>query len=373
MRVLCLSAYDAGSHRYWLRGLENMFGAWRWHNLALPPRHFSWRVRGNPLYWSLAERDLLERDYDLLLATSLVDLATLRGLVPRLAALPTVLYFHENQFAYPAGRHRHGMLEAQMVSLYGALAADRVAFNSRYNQQTFLDGCDALLRRLPDYAPREAVDLIGSKSSVVPVAVQVDARGEEGAAWTPRSKDESRLRLVWTGRLEHDKGGEGLLRLVQLLDAERWPWELAVVGQQFRQTPPAFVEIKREFGHRLVHFGFLESRAGYLGLLSGADVVLSTARHEFQGVAVMEAVQCGCVPLLPARLAYRENYPERFLYQSLPDDPAAEAAAALARLREYLSPLASGELQAPELAGFSPRRLRPRYADLFAAAMAAAG
>jgi glycosyltransferase involved in cell wall biosynthesis len=146
-----------------------------------------------------------------------------------------------------------------------------------------------------------------------------------------------------------------------------------VVGQQFRETPPVFLDIKREFDHRLVHFGFLESRAEYLRLLAGADVVLSTAMHEFQGVAVMEAVQCGCVPLLPARLAYLENYPGQYLYHSSPDDPAAEASAALARLREYLSPLASGALQAPNIDAFSPRRLRPRYAALFDGVITAPG
>lgn len=373
MRVLALSAYDAGSHRYWLQGLESLFEQWQWRKLTLPPRHFSWRVRGNPLYWSLAERDTLEDAYDLLLATSLVDLATLRGLVPCLTALPTVLYFHENQFAYPAGRHRHGMLEAQIASLYSALAADRVAFNSAYNRDTFLAGCDDLLRRLPDYAPREAVELVAARSSVVPVAVQVDTQGDGPALWSPGQAGQPRLRLVWTGRLEHDKGGDGLLRLLQLLEREPWPWEIAVVGQQFREVPRVFLDIRRDYGHRLVHFGYLDARADYLNLLRGADVVLSTAMHEFQGLAVMEAVSCGCVPLLPDRLAYPENYPAHYLYDSVPDDPAGEAASALARLRDYRLQLADGALQPPDLRAFSPRRLRPRYAALFEAAMGAPG
>ena len=101
MKVLLLSAYAAHSHVHWQRCLLNMFPDWEWRVLSLPPRHFSWRVRGNALYWSLEERESLERDYDLLIATSMVDLATLRGLVPALTALPSLLYFHENQFDYP--------------------------------------------------------------------------------------------------------------------------------------------------------------------------------------------------------------------------------------------------------------------------------
>lgn len=112
-RILLLSAYDAASHRYWHQLLRQELNDWDWQLLTLPARHFSWRIRGNPLYWAQACRETLEQAYDLVLATSMVDLSTLRGLVPALAGIPTLLYFHENQFAYPSGQARHGSLEAQ--------------------------------------------------------------------------------------------------------------------------------------------------------------------------------------------------------------------------------------------------------------------
>lgn len=110
MRVLLLSAYAAASHQHWQRSLLAMFPDWQWQVLTLPPRHFSWRIRGNPLYWALSERALLEGEYDLLVATSMVDLATLRGLVPGLARLPSLLYFHENQFEYPQRSGQHSLV-----------------------------------------------------------------------------------------------------------------------------------------------------------------------------------------------------------------------------------------------------------------------
>ena len=81
MRALLLSGYAAGSHRYWRNGLERMFPDWQWQVEELPARHFAWRVRGNPLHWSQGDDALEDPAADMLLATSMVDLATLRGLV----------------------------------------------------------------------------------------------------------------------------------------------------------------------------------------------------------------------------------------------------------------------------------------------------
>ena len=49
--------------------------------------------------------------------------------------------------------------------------------------------------------------------------------------------------------------------------------------------------------------------------------MISTARQENFGIAVIEAVRYGCVPLLPARLAYPEIIPKRFHPQVLYREP----------------------------------------------------
>lgn len=371
MRVLLLSAYAAHSHLHWQRTLQALFPAWHWEELTLPPRHFSWRVRGNPLFWALARREVLERDYDLLVATSMVDLATLRGLVPVLARLPALLYFHENQFDYPRRPQQRSLLEAQMVSLYGALAADRVLFNSRYNRDSFLQGCDALLARLPDFVPPGVVAAIRRKAAVLPVPLGPGSDAGGPGYWPGRQGERLRrpLRLVWSGRFEHDKGGDRLLRLLRELDSGGPDFELAVTGQRFRDSPPAFAEIERAFSDRLVHFGYLDSRCAYRALLRGADIVVATALHEFQGLAVLEAVAAGCLPAVPARQAYPEIYPAAFHYGSHPEDPAAEALAAAALIRRLAADLAAGRAEVPDVSAFGPEALRPRYlAELQAAA-----
>ena len=368
MKALLLSAYAARSHLHWQHSLVAMASSWQWRQLSLPPRHFSWRVRGNPLYWSQVERTALAEPYDVLVATSMVDLATLRGLVPSLGSVPALLYFHENQFAYPAQAHQSSLLEAQMVSLYAALAADALAFNSAYNRDSFVDGVDALLTRLPDRVPPGIPQQLRDKALVLPVPIDLEVTTATTATWpgAQGAPGQRPLRLLWSGRFEHDKGGEGLLRLLQRLEGQGTAYELALTGQQFRRSPAVFAQIQREFRHRLVHFGFVES-ADYLRALRGeADLVLSTALHEFQGLAVLEAVAAGCLPVVPDRLSYPEIYPPRFRYASLPLEPEAEAAAAAALVRQLATTLARGTAQVPDISAYGRAALQPRYQDLLA-------
>ena len=113
-----------------------------------------------------------------------------------------------------------------------------------------------------------------------------------------------------------------------------------MLGENFRSRPGIFAEAEKRLRSRILHFGYVESRAEYCRLLGRGDIVVSTARHEFFGIAVLEAVYAGCRPLVPARLSYPELYPEEYLYEA--DSPAValqavlnkQSAAARARHRE---------------------------------------
>jgi len=113
-------------------------------------------------------------------------------------------------------------------------------------------------------------------------------------------------------------------------------------------------------------FGFIADRASYASLLGSCDVVLSTARHDFQGLAVQEACMHGCTPLAPAVLAYPEYLGQEFLYTATAA-LAATATAICVRLLRWQAMLAQGEsLPKPDLSAYSMESLRPRYANLFA-------
>jgi glycosyltransferase involved in cell wall biosynthesis len=367
MKVLLLSAYSAHSHVHWARCLQTMFKSWQWRVLNLPPRYFSWRVRGNALYWSMEERTVLEEGYDLLIATSMVDLATLRGLVPALTRVPSILYFHENQFEYPQTDRQHNLLEIQLTSIYSALAADRILFNSSYNQQTFMAGCADFLRKMPDRVPPDIVGGLQDKAEVIPVPIDLDKSRTVLTGWpSGEPKNPVRVtRLLWVGRFEHDKGAQGLLRILYHLESSGLDYELAMTGQQFRQMPPVFSEIKNTYVHRLVQFGYVEDLSVYHGLLQAADIVLSTALHEFQGLAVMEAVVHKCLPIVPDRLVYPEIYPAACRYESYPDDPEREATAAVALILKLAKNLKGKGVAIPELSAFGMDHLAPLYEQVF--------
>ena len=165
------------------------------------------------------------------------------------------------------------------------------------------------------------------------------------------------LRILWSARFEHDKGGEGLYKLLQVMDGLDVNYQLAMTGQQFRRSPAVFKRIQAEFSHRLAQFGYVETAGEYASLLNEADIVLSTAMHEFQGLAVMQGVAAGCVPVVPDRLAYTELYDEQYRYPSCPDDPGLEAQGAA----ELIVGMASQLPATPDVSGFGVAVLKHRY------------
>jgi glycosyltransferase involved in cell wall biosynthesis len=126
--------------------------------------------------------------------------------------------------------------------------------------------------------------------------------------------------VLWNQRWEYDKDPETMLRALYALADEGLRFRVALAGENFRVTPAEFDEARTRLGDRLQHCGYAESDADYAGLLHRADIVLSTAIHEFFGVSVVEAVYCGCLPVLPNRLSYPELIPPELHGCCLYDD-----------------------------------------------------
>jgi glycosyltransferase involved in cell wall biosynthesis len=376
-KVLLLSAYDAVSHRLWRQSLLTMFPEFNWTVLTLPPRHFAWRIRGNSLSWAFNHRGLLTDNHDFLVVTSMVDLTALRGFVPELSRLPTLVYFHENQFAYPIGDRQFVSVEPQILNLYTALCADKLVFNSDWNRQSFLNGVRTLLKNMPDHVPARLIErLQHAQVLAVPLADELFDRTE---VKEDEIRDRKVLNIVWNHRWEYDKGPALLLAIVDALIAADIRFCLHLLGERFRRSPAEFTEISAKlasfYQHNNIapgHRDYLAERRDYEQVLRAADVVLSTADHDFQGLSLLEGIACGCTPLAPARLVYPEYLSTEFLYSGSAD-PAIAAASAVSSLKILAnSKLAAEPLPRADIAKFRQSQLKDKYEILFSELQASA-
>ncbi len=300
MRILALEPYFGGSHRAFLDG-------WRAHSrhefkvLGLPARTWKWRMRHAAVTFAEQARELCQagQRWDAVFCSDMLNLAEFRGLCPAaVAALPTVAYFHENQLTYPVRKGDERDFHFGYTNFTTCLAADEIWFNSDFHRNDFLNALSAALQRMPDYQEPEQVARIDAKSKIQPPGI------EAFSARTPRQPGP--LRILWAARWEHDKNPTDFFLALDALRASGIDFRVSVIGEQFREVPAVFAEYEKILAGCIDRWGFQSSREEYRAALLEADIFVSTANHEFFGIAAAEAIAAGCLPLLPNRLAYPE-------------------------------------------------------------------
>jgi glycosyltransferase involved in cell wall biosynthesis len=312
--VLLVEPYFTGSHASWAEGYAR-HSAHEVRMLHLEGRSWKWRMHGGAV--TLARRFLEEgRDTDVILATDMLDLTTFLALTrERTAGTPVAVYFHENQITYPWApgdrdvAHKRDM-HYGFINFASALAADAVFFNSDYHRRTFLDELPRLLRHFPDHRELSSVGRISDKSRVLHLGFDFE-RLEANRPEVPDYGIQSGRPplILWNHRWEYDKNPEGFFQVLTDLAGLGIEFELAVLGENFSRSPEAFRQARNTLGDRIVRFGYAEEFADYAAWLWAADILPVTSRHDFFGMSVVEAVFCGCYPLLPRRLSYPEIFP----------------------------------------------------------------
>ncbi len=310
MRILLISPYHGGSHASWAQGLER-HSRHTVELLTLPDRFWKWRMHGGAV--TLARRFLADHQRpDVILATDMLDLTTFLALTRAVTTdVPAVLYMHENQLTYPLPAERDaGPMRRQggerdhhyaFVNFSSMLAADRVAFNSAFHHDAWFEALPRFLRHFPEHNELGSVDELRSRSCVLPVGIETDDL-EAGAA-APDSP--ASPLIIWNQRWEYDKNPAQLLCALREVADRGVAFQLAICGQAFGKSPPGFEGIEEMFGDRLIHLGFADAEH-YRRLLVQATLTVSTADHEFFGVAVLEAMAAGAFAVLPGRLSYPE-------------------------------------------------------------------
>jgi len=358
MNLWLVEPYYTGSHQAWADG----YRAHSRHEvrlLTLPGRFWKWRMQGGAMTLALKACDPGQQP-DLILASDMLNVPIFLTFAGDLSNVPVALYFHENQLTYPLQPGEKRDLTYGFINFVSALRADGVFFNSAYHLESFFDELPRLLKHFPDYNELWTVDALRAKSRVLPLGLdlsRLDAR-------TPDKAQAARPLILWNHRWEYDKDPETFFQAIYTLVGEGLDFGLILLGESFRNWPAEFLEARERLGDRIEHFGYAEDVADYRRQLRLADIVVSTALHEFFGTAVIEACYCGCFPILPRRLSYPELIPP-----SLHDSCLYEGFdGLLARLRHAL--LHVDEARAfplqPAMARFDWRHMATQYDDIFA-------
>uniref|UniRef100_A0A8P4G7Y0 tRNA-queuosine alpha-mannosyltransferase n=1 Tax=Dicentrarchus labrax TaxID=13489 RepID=A0A8P4G7Y0_DICLA len=355
--VLLVEAFYGGSHKQLIDLLtQNISGC---SVVTLPAKKWHWRARTAALTFSQTIPTC--PSHRVLFSSSVLNLCELVALRPDLARLKKVLYFHENQLVYPVRKEQERDFQYGYNQVLSCLVADVVVFNSSFNMESFLSSISSFMNKIPDHRPRDLDLLIRPKCEVLYYPIQfpdvrrllpkhkllrrpaeashvddiITPQDKQQSPWSeqqdphqstseprtdhrPVSKEDQvkPLHIVWPHRWEHDKNPELFFSTLIKLKERQLQFELSVLGETFTDPPEIFSEARLQLDAHILNWGFLSSKEDYLRVLSQADVVVSTAKHEFFGVAMLEAVHCGCYPLCPKALVYPELFPAEYLYST---------------------------------------------------------
>ena len=304
--IHAFESFDGGSHKQFRETLTK-YSSHDWTWFTRPPRSWKWRMAISAIEMVDAAMEQGARKPDCIFCTSLTDVAALRAALPSdWRALPVVLYMHENQVAYPTHDTRDASFS--FTNLQSVLSADLAIFNSKWNLDSFVQGIESLLEKSWDTTLKNIGQRIRENATVAWVPVELPPEDLRVLHNSDNGGRSDAVRIVWPHRWEHDKGPKQLLALARKHTHEqnlRW----IILGEQFNEIPESLRIFQDEFQDHIDHMGYVTSKGEYWNWLAKADWVLSTADHEFFGIAVVEALFAGCLPWLPEKLSYPELLP----------------------------------------------------------------
>lgn len=313
MQVLLLEPFYTGSHKSWADNIAE-HSAHDVTLLTMSGHHWKWRMHGGAV--TLA-RQFMESDLkpDVILASDMLDLNLFLSLTrDRTVSIPTILYFHENQLIYPWSPTDKDKSMARdghysFINYASALAADQVVFNSEYHKNAFLDALPGFLNVFPDHNETGTIESIKAKSSTLPLPLNL--KGLQ--ALKPETIERpNRAVVLWNHRWEYDKDPDTFFDILLRLQEHGIDFRLVVLGERFDRSPEIFKKAEAELKDKILHMGYVDSKAEYAHWLYHSDILPVTSKHDFFGISVVEAMACDVKPLLPDDLAYPEHVPQAY-------------------------------------------------------------
>ena len=311
MRILALNPYHGGSHKAfinsWIKHSRH-----EWTLLTLPAHHWKWRMRHAAITLTQQISRYPNQNWDIIFCTDMLNLAEFNGLAtPATQKLPKILYCHESQLIYPDKHSTERDNHYSFTNFISALTADQIWFNSDWHKNIFITTTRKWLKNMPDYQPLSELNTIQHKSITQYPGLDIDCFSQHR-----HPQHDKPLTILWAARWEDDKNPELFFKAIDLLIQDGIHFQLNIIGAAPKLTPPLFLQAQQKYAAFINNWGYINNRDDYLSVLHESDLVVSTADHEFFGIAVLEAVSMGCIPILPDKLAYPETL--SLFYQQAP-------------------------------------------------------
>jgi len=314
MNIIYIEPYYSGSHKRWI----DSYKKYSKHNieiLQLPGNKWKWRMHGGAI--TLANQLInLNKKMDLILCSDFLNLPVFKSICSqRIKNIPLVMYFHENQLSYPWPPEDKDValkrdLHYHYINYTSSLIADFNLFNSKYHLNNYIESIQKYLKKMPDFNNFESVDLISNKSSILHIGCELKKLKKNKI-----EKDNKKPLILWNHRWEFDKNPELFFNTLFKLKKENIDFELAILGERFKEYPKIFDEAKLNLSDNIIQFGYCETFEEYAKWLWRADILPVTSNQDFFGISIVEASYCNTYPILPKRL----SYPELFNMQNNPD------------------------------------------------------
>ncbi|XP_066855776.1 tRNA-queuosine alpha-mannosyltransferase isoform X5 [Anser cygnoides] len=328
MTVLLIEAFYGGSHKQLMDLLQEELKE-ECVLCTLPAKKWHWKARTAALYFM--QTVPTNPNYRILFASSVLNLAELAALRPDLGKLKKVLYFHENQLAYPVQNWKERDFQYGYNQILSCLVADVVVFNSAFNMESFLTSIGKFMKLIPDHRPKDLEKIIRPKCQVLYFPVRfpdvsrfmpehklahlenligVKSNGDayQFAGLPGQQKSRALGGLMKNSNVCRESGlceaQPGLCTTQhEGLHSPLTAPERLNKSEASESTNPCQEEDKQHLTFNLCN------------IWSGMDYQ-QRPLHVAWPHRWVEAVYCGCYPLCPKALVYPEIFPAEYLYST---------------------------------------------------------
>jgi len=305
MNVLAVEPYYSGSHKAFLKGLARHST----HNIIPVKLNFKgwkWRMHGDSVTLAEMTKNIPD-EIDLLLCSSMMNLPAFIALTnPRFAHTAKIMYMHDNQFTRPIPSGEQRDMTYCYINYLSMLVANKLIFSSQFHMEDLLQALPGFLNNFPGEKHHLVVDEIRAKSVVLYPGLDLSYFNSH----PDTRKENKRPVIVWNQQWQFDRNPAMFFRVLNRLNDIDLAFDLILAGDSKHDKPEEFTKALQRFGDQIRHFGYVDNKESYSKLLHCGDIVVSTASYEFFCVSIMEAIYCGCHPLVPSALHYPELIPK---------------------------------------------------------------